>query len=275
MRRRPEAAVVDDELEAATELDHAQMRFPRGTQELELPVSATANPMPAEQEHLLEEDVAEIVHDLKSPLSAITLEAVLLEDKLLRGDRASGLNSISRINHNVAFLDRLVLDLLDVCSLATGHFQLYREPTELRTLLEQCIDRLVSNADRPRIELDATQSCTMQIDALRIERVVANLLDNALKYTPATSGIVVRLTTYRGGACVSVIDAGPGIAASELSHIFDRYRRGGTSRGRSGCGLGLYVCKKIVEAHGGQIGVESIRGVGSRFFFELPASPRT
>jgi signal transduction histidine kinase len=274
MRRRQEAAVVDEQRDESAHIDRAQMRFPLGTQEIELPVSTKATLMHDEQERLLEEDVAEIVHDLKSPLSAITLEAVLLEDKLLRGDRASGLSSISRINHNVAFLDRLVLDLLDVCSLATGHFQLYREPTELRTLLEQCIDRLVSNVDRPRVELDASQSCTMLIDALRIERVVANLLDNALRYTPATSGIVIRLTTYRGGACISVIDAGPGIAASELTHIFDRYRRAGTSRGRSGCGLGLYVCKKIVEAHGGQIGVESIRGVGSRFFFELPASPR-
>lgn len=275
MRRRQEVVVVEEERGSSPEADRAQMRFPRGTQELELPVSARAEPVHEEQERLLEEDVAEIVHDLKSPLSAITLEAVLLEDKLLRGDRASGLSSISRINHNVAFLDRLVLDLLDVCSLATGHFQLYREPTELRTLLEQCIDRLVSNTDRPRVELDAAIPCTLLIDALRIERVVANLLDNALRYTPATSGIVVRLTAYRGGACVSVIDAGPGIAPSELTHIFDRYRRAATSRGRSGCGLGLYVCKKIVEAHGGQIGVESIRGVGSRFFFELPASSRT
>jgi len=221
-----------------------------------------------DEQRLLEAEVAEIVHDLKNPLSAITLEAVLLEDKLARGDRTNGLNSIARINHNVAFLDRLVLDLLDVCSFATGHFQLYREPTDLRALLDAVCER----SGQGRVVLDSAHPVKLMIDPLRIERVVSNLVDNALKYTPGSSGIVVRLTGYGGGACVSVIDSGPGLAPSELACIFERYRRAGTAGARPGSGLGLYVCKRIVEAHGGQIGVESIVGAGSRFYFELPAS---
>ncbi|HEY5928205.1 MAG TPA: HAMP domain-containing sensor histidine kinase [Kofleriaceae bacterium] len=253
-------------------------RFAHGTLEVEVPivnansdrvsVDANSDRVNVDSERLLETEVAEIVHDLKNPLSAITLEAVLLEDKLARGDRTSGSRSIARINHNVAFLDRLVLDLLDVCALATGHFQLYREPTDLRTLLADVCRRLSPE----RAVLDASASVTLAVDPLRIERVVANLIDNALKYSSPAASIVVRLTGYGGGACVSVIDTGPGIAASELTYIFDRYRRAASAGRKSGCGLGLYVCKRIVEAHGGQIGVESIKGAGSRFFFELPAS---
>jgi signal transduction histidine kinase len=206
--------------------------------------------------------------DVRRPARAITLEAVLLEDKLARGDRTGGIHSIARINRNVAFLDRLVLDLLDVCALAAGRFHLYREPTELRALLGAVSQRLAYG----RIALEPGDPVTLTIDPLRVERVVANLIDNALKYTPPSSDIVVQLTGREGGARVSVIDNGPGIAASELAYVFDRYRRAAPTRLKSGCGLGLYVCKRIVEAHGGQIGVESNVGVGSRFFFDLPAT---
>ncbi len=235
-------------------------RLARGTQEL-TPIR--------DDERLIEDDVAEIVHDLKSPLSAITLEAILLEDKLQRGNQIDGLHSVARIAHNVAFLDRLVLDLLDVCSIASGHLEMHRSATDVRALLERVIDRVVATPHRARVILDACDPFMLVIDELRIERVVANLLDNALKYTPSTSDIVVRLAETRAGVCVSVIDAGLGIAAAQREHIFDRHRR--ASRGRNGYGLGLYVCKKIIEAHGGTIGVESSHS-GSRFFFELPST---
>jgi signal transduction histidine kinase len=240
-------------------------RLARGTQEL-TPIR--------EEPRLIEDDVAEIVHDLKSPLTAITLEAILLEDKLQRGERQDGLHSVARIHHNIAFLDRLVLDLLDVCSLASGHLELHRSPTDVRELLERVIDRVVPAPHRAHVLLDAPVAIAIEIDELRIERVVSNLIDNALKYTPCTSDIVVRLTPTDDGACVSVIDAGPGITAAQREHIFDRYRRADTSRGRHGYGIGLYVCKKIIEAHGGRVGVESTRH-GSRFFFELPSTKVT
>jgi signal transduction histidine kinase len=242
-------------------------RFPRGTIEVE-PAEPKSDRSEIEHDRMLESEVAEIVHDLKNPLSAITLEAMLLEDKIARGDRSGGVHSIARINRNVAFLDRLVLDLLDVCALAAGHLYLYREPTDLRALLRGVSERLGYG----RIALDANDPLTLMIDPLRVERVVANLIDNALKYTPSASDIVLRLTALAEGARVSVIDNGPGIAPSELAYVFHRYRRGAPARTTSGCGLGLYVCKRIVEAHGGQIGVESSVGGGTHFFFDLPAT---
>lgn len=247
----------------ATDVEVRPRRFARGTRELKR-IETTC--VAVEAERMLENEVAEIVHDLKNPLYAITLEAALLEDKLQRGDRATGLHSLRRIERNVAFLDRLVLDLLDVCALATGHFQLSREPTDLRALVAGVCHRVTGE----RVVLDASRPVRAMVDPLRVERVIANLIDNALKYTPASSGIVVRLTECSKRARVSVVDTGPGIAASELAYVFDRYRRAATSGRKSGYGLGLYVCKRIVEAHGGRICVESIQGVGSHFFFELP-----
>lgn len=239
-------------------------RLARGTQELER-LGAGEAPEPS-----IEECLAEIVHDLKSPLSAIGLEASLLGEYLLRDEQVCGLRSLERIHHNVEYLDRLILNLLDVS--CTGTMPLCREPVELRRLIESVLDRIVTAHDRHRVRLDAPRAQTLVIDGLRIERVLANLIDNALKYTPSPGRVIVRLAACSDIACVSVIDEGPGLSADETAVVFDRHRRVSTARGRKGCGLGLYVSKKIVEAHGGRVAVDSVRGVGSRFFFELPAS---
>jgi signal transduction histidine kinase len=118
--------------------------------------------------------------------------------------------------------------------------------------------------------LDAPLGIDVMLDELRIERVVANLLDNALKYTPVDAPISVSARREGDAATISVADSGPGLTAAEIANLFEPYRRGGAARGRSGTGLGLYVSKQIVEAHGGRIGVESVTGVGARFFFALP-----
>ncbi len=216
------------------------------------------------------EEIAEIVHDLKSPLATIALESNLLDLRLARGEVSDSRSAIERIAKNVAFVDRLVNDLLDLCCEEAGHLELQRAPTELRALIEQTVDRAVPSAERGRIFVDPGDPIVLAIDDARIERVIANLVQNALSYSPACSGVVVRLDARRDAACVSVIDAGPGLTATERDRIFERFTRGDSGRGRRGSGLGLYVSKRIVEAHGGRMGVESVHGAGSRFYFELP-----
>lgn len=217
---------------------------------------------------LREEEMAEIVHDLKSPLSTIALEAHLL------GDRLASPHQVGRIERNVAYMDRLVHELLDLCSIDAGRFSIQRRPTELRDLVERVLDRVLSTSDRERVYVDAPASVIVACDDYRIERVLANFIDNALKYAPPRSSIVVRLSVTATHAVVSVIDSGPGIPNAELATLFDKYRRASTSRGHGGSGIGLYVSRKIIEAHGGRVGVESVPGAGSRFFFELPVSAR-
>jgi signal transduction histidine kinase len=216
------------------------------------------------------EELAQIVHDLKNPLSSIALEAEVLNELMARGERFDAGRAIGRILHNVMFLDRLIYDLLDACTLTNGKFELHRSRSDLQQLLAGVIDRVVPSADRDRVVLEASGSVIATIDELRIERVIANLLDNALKYTPSTGTIAVRLRGEQRTVQVSVCDQGPGLEPGEAALVFEPYRRAQTSAGRPGTGLGLYVSKQIVEAHGGWIGVESVRGSGARFFFALP-----
>jgi signal transduction histidine kinase len=221
---------------------------------------------------LREEDVAQIVHDLKNPLSTIAVEVRLLDDKLAHGHPPGTRDALARIIRNVEFLDRMVQDLLDLCAFDAGRLELHRRPTELRMLLEQIIDRVIPTRDRGRVSLHAAEPLTASIDDLRIERVVANLLQNALKYAPKITGIVVELAAVNDAIRVSVTDAGPGMTPAETSYVFDKFRRASTAGSREGSGLGLYISRKIVEAHGGRIDVTSLRGGGSQFFFELPVT---
>lgn len=217
-----------------------------------------------------DQDLVQIVHDLKSPLSTIALEMTLLDDKLRDGVPTDLGSAITRVLHNIEFLDRMVQDLLDSCAADAGRFDIHRRSTELRSLIEQCVDRVITARDRDRVIIEAPAEVVLSIDDLRIERVIANLLQNALKYTRPSSGIVVKLEALADRARVSVIDRGCGLTTEETAYIFDKYRRAPRAHAHEGAGLGLYVSKLIVEAHGGTIGVDSQSGRGSRFFFEVP-----
>jgi signal transduction histidine kinase len=218
----------------------------------------------------LREDTLElIVHDLKNPLNTIALETRLLDIKLATSG-ADIRTGLARISRNVFFLDRMVQDLLDSCSIASGHLELRRRPTELGALIARVVDQVVSTRDSGRVWIEASPPLTLSIDELRIERVVANLIANALRYTPRSSLIGIRLEVGDGCGRISVIDDGPGMAVAETEGVFDRYRRPASGAAHDGSGLGLYVSKRIVEAHGGRIGVNSVEGAGSCFYFELP-----
>jgi signal transduction histidine kinase len=242
------------------------MRFAMGT--IETSAAGLAAVAPSD-------DVAEIVHDLRDPLAALTVEAYVLDRKLAHGDYTDVRYSVSRIISNLEFLDRMVEDLLDSSRLGEGPLELHRSSIELGGLLLQVIERVVPVGHRQRVILEAPIPITMPIDSLRIERVVANLIGNALRYSQGDGPVVVRLEAGALAARISVIDAGPGIPPEEQAQIFEKHRRGSSARGIAGHGLGLYLSKAIVEAHGGQMGVYSTPGLGSQFYFELPATSMT
>jgi signal transduction histidine kinase len=223
-----------------------------------------------EHGRLVGDDVAQIAHDLRNPVASIALEACLLEERLAENDLSTAAATIERITKNVEFLDRLIQDMLDVCLLERGRLVLQRRPTEMRTLLERTVERVVANRDRGRVSIAASEPTLADVDDFRIERVVTNLLANALRYSPSSAAVVLRLDRREGWCVISITDTGPGMTASEAALVFDKYHRGTAPCGRDGYGLGLFVSKRIVEAHGGTIGVESVHGIGSRFFVELP-----
>jgi signal transduction histidine kinase len=214
------------------------------------------------------DDFAQIVHDLRAPLSTMSLETDALEHASDGSDRHD--NAVAHIRDSITFLDRMLANLLDLCSQQSGHLELHRERTELRALITTVIERVVAAGDRERVFVDAAESIEARIDDLQIQRVVTNLVTNALKYAPARTRISIGVEPVGGVVRVSVKDAGPGLTPYEMMDVFDKYHRAVRSRSTEGHGLGLFISKQIVEAHGGTIGVESLRGRGSSFFFELP-----
>jgi len=177
--------------------------------------------MPRLLSDLLEEDgLAGIAHDLKGPLSTIDLEAQLIER---RGQDPATNRSLAVIRQNVAFMDRLVHNLLELSSVGG----LRTQRCSLATVIERVVERSVSMPDRDRIRVEMCDPAVAFIDPSRIERVVANLLHNALTFSVGFSPVVVRLETYGDRACVSVIDTGPGLSEDDARHAFEPSRRGG------------------------------------------------
>jgi K+-sensing histidine kinase KdpD len=220
----------------------------------------------------LDEDneLVEIVHDFKNPLATMALEMCLLEEQLRYVASGDMRATLTRITRNIAFIDRLVSNILDTNAIDAGSFSLRRRRTELSALLGEVVERSVATRDRARVHIEAPEAVHVVLDSDRIERVVANLVHNALKYASTGTPVVLRLERFANHARVLVIDCGPGISRHDLDWVFERYHRADHRGSADGCGLGLYISRRIVEAHGGTIGVESVPDIGSQFYFDLP-----
>lgn len=247
--------------------DETPARFPIGTREI----------APFDPSDLVEAalggldplDVAQLAHDLRTSISEIELTSEQLRQSLPPRTPVEAQHALDRIEDNAAFLERMTYELLDLCAYADGTLELRPRPTELSALLHRVVARVVPSRDHERVYLLAPH-VKVTVDAVRIERVVANLLHNALKYTPEDASIIVALASHPHSVRITVTDGGPGMTPDDSAIVFERYQRAATSTGSDGAGLGLYISKKIVEAHGGTIGVTSTCGVGSQFFIELP-----
>jgi len=235
----------------------------------------------SEKEHLLElqqvrqETSDLIVHDLRNPLGiiygALNMFEMVLPEDVLHDNR----ELLDLANAACARMQRLVDSLLDVAKLETGEMQLTPGSHNLKPLLEEAVGRegLATKTRQVSIHLAVPDNLPLVlIDAEKIDRVLANLLDNAIQYTPDNADIVLAAEDHGDEIEVSIIDAGPGIPVSERERIFERFAQvTGEKPTRRGFGLGLTFCRLAVEAHGGRIWVESgPNDIGSRFSFTLP-----
>ncbi|HEU4537064.1 MAG TPA: GAF domain-containing sensor histidine kinase, partial [Polyangiaceae bacterium] len=226
---------------------------------------------------LQRQDVLAVVsHDLRTPLGAVLMGATLLSDQCDAGELgAAGRRTVAMITRSVAQMDRLIKDLLDMSRIDAGRLALDRHPHALGALVDDALEALRLLAARKSIRLERvtpSEDVTVACDRWRVVQVLSNLLGNAIKFTPEGGAIVLRAEPLAGDVRFAVSDSGPGIAPDRLPHVFERFWRADESA-KEGTGLGLYICKGIVAAHGGAMGAESEVGRGSTFFFTLPLSP--
>lgn len=220
-----------------------------------------------------EEFVANVSHELRTPLSLIKGYTETLLDGA-RDNPEVAERFLKIIERNTQRLDLLIQDLLTISSLESGRMKLDLQRVELRPLVEKVLNFLQNKADSKSVRLvNELPDLVTEADANRLDQVLANLVDNAIKYGRAEGSVIIGGKHLSSGLLeMFVRDDGPGIPADSLARVFERFYRVDKARSRDqgGTGLGLAIVKHIVQAHGGEVRVESELGKGATFFFTLP-----
>lgn len=257
-----------DAAESVEAGDYATRVRPRGPRELRS-LARAFNAMSARLETSEEQRrrlLADVTHELRTPLTIMqgNLEALL--DGMYPADAAH----LEPILDETRVLSRLVDDLRTLSLAEAGALTLHREPTDMADLVSDAVASFRTQADTAGIALVAAVDgalAQVEVDPVRIREVLANLLSNALRYTPRGGTVRVGASSADGQVRVVVRDSGPGIAAEALPHVFDRFYKSDES---PGAGLGLAIAKSLVVAHGGGIEATSAAGVGTEMRLWLP-----
>jgi len=227
-----------------------------------------------EEQH---DDVLRAVsHDLRNPLAAVQGQAELL---LRTIDQTCGVHcrersSVEAILTSARRMNAMIQDLVDSARSEAGQLKLNRKAVALRPFVLDLKQRLAPALETGRVRVEAPEELPPALaDPDRLERILTNLLSNALKYSTPGTEVTVTIRQQGNEIVTSVRDQGPGISPADLPNLFQRYRRAVAPQApQEGLGLGLYITRKLVEAHGGRIWVESELGVGSTFSFTLPVA---
>ncbi|HEX2988493.1 MAG TPA: ATP-binding protein [Chloroflexota bacterium] len=223
-----------------------------------------------------EDYIRAISHDLRNPLTSVLGQAQLLLRLLGQEGKAEMVRrSAGAILTSGQHMNSMIQELADEARLESGQLQLSPKPVSLPDFVLGLRERVGEPEDARRIAVEVPEELPLVLaDVDRLERILRNLLSNALKYSPSEAEVTVTMDQADGKVVTSVIDRGVGMCAEEVSNLFQRYYRTESARrAKGGLGLGLYVTKGLVEAHGGEIWVESETGKGSSFHFSLPIAP--
>ena len=227
-----------------------------------------------ELEHLRADLIAWVGHDLQTPLASMRAILEALEDGVV-DDPQTVKRYLNTAQRDVHTLSALIDDLFQMAQLDTGGIPLDCAESSLSDLISDTLESFSELALRQGVKLEGSVDPNVDpvmIDTQRIGRVLNNLIGNALRHTPIEGSVNVHAQRTASGVEVSVTDTGEGINAEDLPHVFESFYRGEKSRSRStgGAGLGLAISRGIVQAHGGEIKVQSEAGLGSQFTFSLP-----
>jgi signal transduction histidine kinase len=214
-------------------------------------------------------------HELKTPVTAVRGYAQLLRarDSAKPVQLGSSERALAVIERQSLKLGRLIEQLLNVSRIATGKLQIYSQASDIPALVRTAIDGLHATGDTHVLVQHGPEHLIADVDPLRIEQVIVNLLDNAAKYSPPDSRIDVLLEPIGEMRFQLVVqDHGSGIPADKRSHIFDRFYQAHAELHGSGMGLGLYISRQIIELHGGCISAEFPADGGTRVVISLPTT---
>jgi PAS domain S-box-containing protein len=209
-------------------------------------------------------------HELKTPVTSLKASIQILQRMKDNPNPVMFDKMLTQAGKSLEKLNRLIIDLLDSNRISEGQLQLRKVRFNIGELVRECCQH-VRTAGIFEILLEGDFDTEIEADEQQIDQVLVNFINNAMKYAPDSLEIKVVCERRPAELKVSVVDSGPGIPAKQIPHLFDRYYRADYSGFRfSGLGLGLYICAEIIKKHGGDIGVDSELGVGSRFWFTLP-----
>ena len=222
-----------------------------------------------------DEMLACVAHDLRNPLYAIMLSTDGISEVRPRIERRKAWPSLQRVRRNALHISSMINDLTELSRLESATFQLALAPHDVRDLLNDVLQSLLPLAEEKGLALGVEppiEPYLVRCDSDRVYQVLSNLIGNAVKVTPAFGAISIFSDARAGKMLLSVRDTGPGLSATDRGRMFDKYwqRSTGTHEGR---GLGLYIAKRIVEAHGGTIWCDSELGRGATVSFTLPRIP--
>ncbi len=226
-------------------------------------------------EKLRSDFIANVSHELRTPIAMLQGYSEAILDDVVSSEEER--NEMIRIIYDESQrMGRLVTDLLDLARMESGHIRLYKDIVPVAHVLERMTQKFAQVAKEKHVHLlfqtDLREDITISMDEDRIEQVLTNLIDNAIRHTPEDGTVKVTLTTELSYAKIAVEDTGFGIPQDDLPYVFERFYKADKARTRSkgGTGLGLAIARNIVEAHEGNIKVESVEKEGTIFTFYLP-----
>jgi len=234
---------------------------------------AQATQLRMASERLRNSLLASISHDLRTPLAVLTGAASSLTEQDQRLSPEARRELAQTIYDEAMYMSELTSNVLDMARLETGAVQLNRQWHPLDEVVGAVLSRLGKRLEGRRVDVNIEAApALVELDSVLIGQVITNLIDNALKYTPAGTPIEISGATDAEGLRICLADRGPGLGPGEEKRVFEKFYRARTEGGPGGVGLGLTICRAVVEAHGGHIWAENRADRGARFCFVLPQS---
>lgn len=211
-------------------------------------------------------------HELKTPVTTIKSYTQLLQDILAEKEDKDAVQLVEKLHTQVDRLTGLITDLLDVTRINEGRLPLYKAVVDINTLVMDVSEQLQRTTNRHQLLIESKPVPVFMADKARISQVLINLVSNAIKYSPDADRVIISVKKDKEYVTVSVTDFGIGMSEATRNHAFERFFRANDQAISTfpGLGLGLYIAADIVHQHGGEIGVDSEPGKGSRFYFTLP-----